>query len=115
MSVEELKYFDTVENIPEISAIIPFEGENLMYIPMKFGNLRRRALIDTGACANAMPSEFYEKLKNESPDSLSELQLASFFNVKVASRSTVKVLAQIEVNFMSIIMNFRTPSWYFLR
>ena len=70
-----------------------------MYIPLKFGNLRRKALIDTGACANAMPIEFYEKLKNESSDSLSELQQASFLNVKVASGRTVKVLAQIEVKF----------------
>ena len=46
-------------NIP-ISA----EGENLMYVPLKFENdARRKALIDTGACANAMPADFYEKLK----------------------------------------------------
>ena len=52
-----------------------------MYIPLKFGKLRRKTLIDTGACANAMPAEFYEKLKNESSDSISDLQQASFINV----------------------------------
>ena len=43
-----------------------------------------------------MLAEFYEKLKNESPDSISDLQQASVINIKVAS---VKVSAQIEVNF----------------
>ena len=83
----------------EISAIIPLEGENLMHTPLKFGKLRRKTLIDTGACANAMPAEFYEKLKNESSDSISDLQQTSFINVKVASGRTVKVLAQIQVKF----------------
>ena len=70
-----------------------------MYIPLKFENkLRRRALIDTGACANAMPADFYKKLKEESPHSISELQHASFLNVKVASGRTVKILAQVDVN-----------------
>ena len=45
--------------------VILLEGENLMYIPLKFENeLRRRALIDTWTCANAMPADFY-KNKNE--------------------------------------------------
>ena len=30
-----------------------------MYIPLKFEtDVRRKALIDTGACANAMPADF---------------------------------------------------------
>ena len=71
-----------------------------MYIPLKFENkLRRRALIDTGACANAMPADFYKKMKEESPNSISELQQTSFLNVKVASGRTVKVLAQVDVKF----------------
>ena len=70
-----------------------------MYIPLKFGKLRRKALIDTGACENTMPAEFYEKLKNESSVSISDLQQASFIIVKVASGRTVKILAQIEVQF----------------
>ena len=49
-------------NNNEINEVILLEGENLMYIPLKFENkLRRRALIDTGACANAMPAEFIER------------------------------------------------------
>ena len=52
-----------------MNAVIPF-GENLMYIPLKFENdVKRKALIDTGACANAMPTDFYEKLREAPPDS----------------------------------------------
>ena len=78
-----------------------------MYIPLKFENkLRRRALIDTGSCANAMPADFYKKLTDESPNSISELQQASFLNVKVASGRTIKVLAQVDVKFKVNDHNF---------
>ena len=79
-----------------------------MYIPLKFENkLRRRALIDTGACANAMPADFYKKLQKESPHSVSELQHASFLNVKVTAGRTVKVLAQVDVKFKVNDHNFQ--------
>ena len=79
-----------------------------MYIPLKFENkFRRRALIDTGACANAMPADFDKKLKEESPYSISELQQASFLNVKVASGQTVKVLAQVDVKLKVNDHNFQ--------
>ena len=92
----------------EINEVILLEGENLMYIPLKFENkLRRRALIDTGACANAMPADFYTKLKQESPNFISELQQASFLNVKLASGRTVKVLTQVDVKFKVNDHNFQ--------
>ena len=53
----------------------------------------------TRACANAMPADFYEKLKTQCPNSISELQQTSLLNVKVASGRTVKVLAQVDVKF----------------
>ena len=83
-----------------MKAVIPFEGENLMYLLLKFENdVKGKALIYTGACANAMPADFYEKLREASTNSLSELQPASFVNVKVASERNLKVLGQIEVQF----------------
>ena len=92
----------------EINEVILLEGENLMYIPLKSENkLRRRALIDTGACANAMPADFYTKLKQESPNFISELQQASFLNVKLASGRTVKVLTQVDVKFKVNDHNFQ--------
>ena len=83
-----------------MNAVIPLEGEELMYLPLKFENdVKRKALIDTGACANAMPTDFYEKLREAFPNSVLELRPASFLNVKVASGRNVKVLGQIDVQF----------------
>ena len=83
-----------------LNILVSAEGENLIYIPSKFENDgRRKALIDTGACANAMPADFCEKLKTQCPNSISESQQASLLNVKVASGRTVKVLAQVVVKF----------------
>ena len=79
--------------------LISAEGENLMYIPLKFENdVRRRGITDTGACANAMPTDICEKLKTQCPNYVSEIQRASLLNVKEASRRTVKALAQVDVN-----------------
>ena len=37
-----------------------------MYSPFKFGNdIRRKTLIDTGACANAMQADFLRKIENK--------------------------------------------------
>ena len=83
-----------------LNILISADGENLMYIPLKIENgVRRKALIDTGACANAMQADFYEKLKTQCSNSVSELRQASLLNVKVASGRTVKVLAQVDVKF----------------
>ena len=49
----------------------------------------------------------YEKLIEESPHSVSELQHASILNVKVASGRTVKVLTQVDVKFKVIDHNFQ--------
>ena len=46
-------------------------------------------------------------MKDESPHSISELQHASFLNVKVASGRTVKVLAQVDVKFRVNDHNFQ--------
>ena len=90
-----------------MNAVIPLEGEKLMYLPLKFENdVKRKALIDTGTCANTMPADFYKKLIEASPNSLSELTPASFLNVKVASGDNVKVLGQIDVQFRGNELKF---------
>ena len=90
-----------------LNVLISAEGENLMYIPLKFEkDVHQKALIDTGACANAMTADFYEKLKTHCPNSVSEIQQASLLNVKVASRRTVKVLPQVNVKFKIIEHHF---------
>ena len=86
-----------------LNILISAEGEILLYIPLNFEiDVRRNAPIDTGACANAMRADFYEKLKPQCPNSISELQQASLLNVKVASGRTVKVLAQVDFKFKII-------------
>ena len=50
---------------------------------------------------------FIKKLKEESPNSISELQQASFLNVKVAAGQTVKALAQVDVKFKVNDHNFQ--------
>ena len=71
-----------------------------MYIPLKFeNNVHRTAFVDTGACANAMPADYYAKLEDESANAVSELQEAPLLNVKIASGRLVDFLAQIEVKF----------------
>ena len=91
----------------EMNAYIPLEGENLMYLPLKFdNNVKRKTLIDTGACAYAMPANFNEKLREASPNSLSDLKQAAFSNVTVESGRIVKALGQIDVQFEIIEHNF---------
>ena len=44
-------------------AVIPLEDQ-LSYVPLTFSeNLKRRALIDTGAFANALPQKLIDELK----------------------------------------------------
>ena len=50
---------------------------------------------------------FFEKLKEESPNSISELQQPSFLNVELASGRTVKVFAQVDVKFKVNDHNFQ--------
>ena len=84
----------------EMNPVIPLEGENLMDSLLKFDNgVKRKAIFDRGACANAMPASSYEKLRDASPNSLSDLKQAAFLYVKVASGRNVKFLGQIDVEF----------------
>ena len=70
----------------EMKAVIPLGDENLMYLPLKFDNdVKRRTIIDAGACANTMPADFYGKLREASPTSISDWEQASLLYVKVAS------------------------------
>ena len=49
----------------EITEYIPLEGDVLSYVPLKFpSNQKRKALFDTGACANAISERDYEDLKS---------------------------------------------------
>ena len=82
----------------KIYAVIPLEGETLSYVRIKFDNiLRRRALIDSGSCSNAIPlsllNEFEEK------QICIEVETPTYNTVKLASSAPVVVKQQIKVKF----------------
>ena len=48
---------------PEMCAVLRLEGENLSYVRLKFcSQIKRRALIDAGSCANALPESLLNDL-----------------------------------------------------
>ena len=52
-------------------AVLPLEGENLSYVRLKFSSqIKRRALIDTGSCANALPESLFNDINLTNPKSL---------------------------------------------
>ena len=72
-------------------------GKIDVIIGLQFENdVKRKALIDRGACGNAM-QDFYEKVEYRRFHS--EIQQARFLNVKVASGPFFKVLGQIDVKY----------------
>ena len=80
--------------------IIHMDGEQLSYVTIKFGKiLGKRALIDTGACGNAIPQDFYSKLKNTSDVKLGDLEEPDFSIVKLASGKKLNVVGQAQISF----------------
>ena len=80
-----------------ITACISLEGDLLSYVPLKFTtNQQRKALIDTGACANAISEKDYQELKPFG----TQLSPPSEVNkVKLASGQLIPVRGQIELTF----------------
>ena len=66
-----------------ITACISLEGDLLSYVRLKFSaSQQRRALIDTGACANAMSEKDYQEVKSfgtpiATPSEVSKVKVAS--------------------------------------
>ena len=78
-----------------ITACISFERDLPSYVPLKFSaSQQRRALIDTGANANAISEKDYQELKSFGTATPSEVK-----KVKVASRQLIPVRGQIELAF----------------
>ena len=74
------------------------EGEFLSYVNILFDNkIRRKALIDTGSCANAIPKNLLDSL--ESANLHFKFIEPSFKNVKLASGSPIKITQAVEITF----------------
>ena len=85
---------------PEMCAVLPLRGENLSYVRLKFSSqIKRRALIDTGSCAKALPESFFYDIKLTNPNSLT-LKKLFFKSVRMASGQRVPMDKQ-QKNFVS--------------
>ena len=80
-------------------AVLPLEGENLSYVRLKFSNqIKRRALIDTGFRANALPESLFNDLNLTNPKT-STLEKPFFNSVRMASGQRVPVNKQAKISF----------------
>ena len=96
----------TTDEQNEITACISLEGDVLSYVPLKFpNNQQRKALIDTGACANAINKKDYEDLKSSFGATVSISKPSEVSKVKLASEQLLPVRGQMEVKF-SIAENY---------
>ena len=84
---------------PEMCAVLPLQGENLSYVRLKFSSqIKRRALIDTGSCAIALPESFFNDLNLTKPKSLT-FQKPFFNSIRMASVQRVPVDKQAKISF----------------
>ena len=85
---------------------MPLEGESLSYNKVKFSpHIRRRGLIDTGACANALPQNLYDELPTNHPE-LIKNETPNFKLVRMASGQRVSVDNQVNLTFCIGIHSF---------
>ena len=90
----------------EKTACISLEGDVLSYVPLKFpNNQQRKALIDTGACANAISEKDYEDLKSSFGTTVTISKPSEVSKVELASGQLIPVRGQIELEF-SIAKNY---------
>ena len=88
--VKCLESDDSVDLEKEFCAVIPLEGEFLSYVHLNFDNkLKRKALIDTGSCANAIPEKLLDEMQIEKVK-LSFVE-PRYKSVKMASGSPVVI------------------------
>ena len=83
-------------NPPEICAVLPYQGENLSYVRLKFlKQFKRTAFTYTGSCANAFPEFFFNDLSPNNPKSLT-LEKASLNSARKASGQKIPIAEQTQ-------------------
>ena len=82
----------------ELCAILPLEGENLSYVRLTFAPQIRRALIDTGSCANAMPQNLFDELIGNHPQLL-KIESPNFTSNRMASGQKILIQKQVSLTF----------------
>ena len=92
----------------QLCPIIHMDGEQLSYVNIKFSDsLSKNALVDTGACGNAIPQEFYNRLRATSTVKIGNIENPDFTTVKLASGKKLAVIGQIEATFSLGGLEFR--------
>ena len=72
-------------------AVPPLEGENLSLVSLNFFNqIKRRALMDTGSCANASAESLFKDLNLNNPN-FSTLEKPAVNSVRMASGQRVPI------------------------
>ena len=80
-------------------AVLPLEEENISNVRFKLSSqIKRRALIDKGSCANALPEFLFNDLNLTNPKSLT-LETPFFNSAKMASGQRVPVIKQAKISF----------------
>ena len=97
--------------ILNLYAITPLEGTTLTYTKIRFAPcIQRRALVDTAACANVVPKQIFEELKNEKslfrPLVIAKSNLK---RVRMAGGQTVAIETELTVEFRLANMTFTEP------
>ena len=85
----------------EINVIISLEDiKSLNYISLIFSNnLSRKALIDTGACASALPEKVNRLILGNNPDNVSRLEPMPSSSIKMASGRLLKIIGKCRIKF----------------
>ena len=96
------------DEIHSLYAIIPAEGTVLTYTKIRFSSgLQRRALVDTGACANVISKQTFEDLKEEKslfrPLEVNEPKLK---RVRMAGGQQVSIETEVTLEFRLADMTF---------
>ena len=90
---------ENCNELPEVCAILLLEGENLLYVRLKFNSdIKRRALSDTGCCANALPQYIFLKLQTHIPNQ-TVVEEPSITSVRLASGQKITITKQAKISF----------------
>ena len=76
-----------------------FRGRKSSYVPVNFSNqIKRRAFIETGSFANALPESSFNEFNSTNPNYLT-LEKPSFHTVRMASGQRVPIDEQAKKSF----------------
>ena len=96
---------------PEMCAVLSLEGENVSYVRLKFFiQIKRRALIDTGSCANALPESLLHDLQMSHPSILT----SSFHPDRMASGQRIPITKQANITLQIGPHSFRDSFLIFI-